>query len=374
VGHSGLTRACPVGDNPRRSDKNILAWLHSRPQQGSVMLKTKSPTESKLPPACRGARRYTLASAGSGAVSHDQGDPPQMVHPRFDKQHVFRSSRVRSGVAAILIAASLCAGCARDGHQQQSCAPRVEALPASHLSTLLGVIPRTSARAAEWGFHELATLLPFVARGGLELHVLYTQDGDDRGEGGGDGGPPQVLLIEAPDFPRFQVARPPSAPPEPTSLTAHLYCERLGAWQDRAERALRAEASRRTAALRAWARSVVARLIAIAGKPIPDTSGPEADVQADAGASIFAVAQVAEVSPRPTILFLGGLTSLTPPSQHFPVPAHIIALVRSSNPDRVLRAEAAWSRWVAGAGGSFKAMSADDAPALIAHVLAGGQR
>jgi hypothetical protein len=281
-------------------------------------------------------------------------------------------SRVALAAVATLTVASLGAGCARAIHEESGCAPRVEALPASSPSTLIGVDPRTSAAAASWGPAELAQLLPFVAHGGLELHMLYTQDADDLADGGGDGGPTQALLMKAPDFPRFQVTGEPQAPADPTALAAHLYCQRLATWEHHAQRALRAEAARRAAAVQAWVAMAVARLTALASRPIPDTSGPEAGVEADAGASIFAAAQVAEVASRPTILFLGGLTSLTPPSQGFRFPAHLVALVRSSNPVQVLRAEAAWSRWAAQAGGSFEALSANDAPAVIARVLVSG--
>jgi hypothetical protein len=245
----------------------------------------------------------------------------------------------------------------------------VEVLPASHAWTLIPVIPRTSAEAASWGLRELSFLLPFVARPGLELDVHYTQDGDDLGESGGDGGPPQVVQAQAPSFPVFGVPAEPQPPIDPNALTAKLYCERLTAWERRANRALRVEAAHRTAAALAWARTVAARLLALADRPISDTAGSEANVEFDAGASVFAAVQVAMAAPRPNILFLGGLTTLAPPSQKFGCPAHFVALVRSTDPTHVLHAVKVWSRWITRCGGTFQAASANDTPTEIAKAL-----
>jgi hypothetical protein len=235
---------------------------------------------------------------------------------------------------------------------------------------LIAIVPRTSANAAIWGLHELASLLPLVARTGLELHVVYTQDGDDLGEDGGDGGPAQVLETQAPNFPVFQVHGAPQPPADPNALTAKLYCERLTAWQSSASQALTNQAAQRMDAVMAWATSTAARLIAVANAPIPDTTGREAGVEFDAGASIFAAAQIAQAAPQPTIVVLGGLTAVAPPSQDFKVPAHLVLLVRSTDPTRVLHAESAWKRWVARAGGTFQAISANNTPSVIAQALA----
>jgi hypothetical protein len=316
-----------------------------------------------------------LGSNGRETALREAGRCYQAARRRSVKRQRLRLlCRLSRGVAATLAAASLCAGCTGLGQHEQDCFGRLEALPATHPATLLAVDPRTSVSAADWGLHELAKLLPSVARGSLELHVLYTQDADDLTDGGGDGGPPQVLLKDAPTFPFFQVTGAPSPPASPTSLTAHLYCERLHTWQDHAAHVLQAEAAHRAAALQAWVTAVVARLTAIAAKPIPDTSGSESGVEADAGASTFTAAQVAEASPRPTILFLGGLTSLAPPSMHFSVPAHLVALVRLSAPARVLSAQVAWSHWITRAGGSLKLLSANDSISVIAQVLVNDQR
>jgi hypothetical protein len=273
-------------------------------------------------------------------------------------------------VAMTLAVAVLGTGCAPAAGKEPVCKPGVEALPASHASSLIAIIPRTSANAASWGLREVAFLLPLVARAGLELHVIYTQDGDDLGEDGGDGGPPQVLEAKAPSFPVFQVQGAPRSPADPNTLTTKLYCERLVAWQSSASQALRNQATRQIAALAAWAKSNAARLSALAAGPIPDTTGREAGVEFDAGASIFSAAEIAQAAPRPTIVVLGGLTGLTPPSQEFEVPAHLVVLVRSSDPVQVLRAESAWARWVTRAGGTFQPMSANDTPAVIAGALA----
>lgn len=264
---------------------------------------------------------------------------------------------------------ALIAGCARANGGGPDCTPGIEALPVSRASSLIAIVPRTSANAATWGLRELAFLLPFMARAGLELHVIYTQDSDDLGEGGGDGGPPQVLETQAPSFPAFQVHGAPQAPANPNALTAKLYCERLAAWQSSANQTLRNQATRQIAAVTAWAKSNAVRLIALAAKPIPDTTGPEAGVEFDAGASIFSAAQVAQAAPRSTILVLGGLTALSPPAQNFEVPAHFVVLVRSTDPAQVLHAENAWSRWITRAGGTFQAISANDSPTAITTAL-----
>jgi len=245
----------------------------------------------------------------------------------------------------------------------------VEALPASRASSLIAVIPRSSAGSASWALRELAVLLPLVARAALELHVIYTQDGDDLGEGGGDGGPPQVMLAKAPSFPAVSMPRVPQVPPDPTTLTAKLYCERLAGWDSRASRLLEAESARRSASVTAWARNAADGLTALADKPIPDTSGPEAGGEIDASASIFTAAEVADAGPRPTILFLGGLTAISPPIRAFRFPACLVALMRSSSPKQVLRSESTWASWTRRSGGSFQALSANDAPATIARAL-----
>ena len=280
------------------------------------------------------------------------------------------------GLVVAIGAVSLSAGCARitpdvgSPDAGSGCTVHLEALPASGSSSLIAVIPRTAAEAAVWGLDELAQLLPFAARGGLELHVLYSQDSDDLAEGGGDGGPPQVLLAVAPSFSSFKVGGAPPSPANPTALSARLYCDRLAAWQVRASEQLHAEAARRIASLAAWARTTAVRLTTLASKPIPDTSGSEAGGEIDADASIFAAAQVAEAAPQPTILVLGGLTALNPPAEGFPFPARLVALIRSTDPGQVLGAESAWTRWVHRAGGSFEAVSSDDSPTTIARALA----
>jgi hypothetical protein len=238
-------------------------------------------------------------------------------------------------------------------------------------SSLIAVVPRTSAAAAVWGLDELAQLLPFAARAGVELHVFYSQDSDDLGEGGGDGGPPQVLLSSAPSFPAFQVTGAPQIPADPTPLSARLYCQHLAAWLVHASSVLHAEAVRRAALLATWARTTAARLTALADKPVPDTTGSEAGGEIDAGGSIFAAALVAEAVPHPTVLVLGGLTALSPPSIRFRFPARLVALIRSSDPGQVLHAESAWTRWTHRADGSFEALSSNDSPAAIAGALDG---
>lgn len=265
--------------------------------------------------------------------------------------------------------AILAAGCTVPAPKSHGCASRIEALAGSQTSSLIAIVPRTSASAASWGLRELASLLPLVARAGLELHVVYTQDSDDLGENGGDGGPPQVLEGQAPSFPASQVQGAPQSPADPNALTARLYCERLVAWQSGSSRALRNETNRRIAAVFTWANSNAARLRALAARPIPDTTGSEADVEFDAGASIFSAAQITQTDPRPTIVVLGGLTAVAPPSENFQVPAHLVVLVRSNDPAQVLHAESAWSRWIKHAGGTFQAISANDTPTVIAGTL-----
>lgn len=290
---------------------------------------------------------------------------------RFPKRALrSRPGLVLTAVPLALLSGGLVTGCASIGAQAPGCASRPHILPASQASSLIAVDPRTSARAAAWGLGELAQLLPLVARSGLDLHVFYTEDSDDLGEDGGDGGPLQVLQTQSPSFPVYTVPGSPQAPADPTALTAKLYCEQLTAWRNHASRATRAEATRRAAAVQTWARYVAARLLALAGKPIPDTTGPEANVEVDAGASVFAAAQVAGAAPRPAVLFLGGLSALAPPSQSFKFPVLLVALVRSTDPVQVTHAEHGWSRWVTRAGGAFKAISANEAPAVIARALA----
>lgn len=298
------------------------------------------------------------ASNGDSAASHGR-HPGRYPAPRLIVLIVV--------LAAFL--ATFTAGCSPATHKSR-CAPESEALPASRAASLIAIIPRTSDEAATWGLRELALLLPYLAQTGLDLHVFYTQDGDDLTEDGGDGGPPQVLETQAPSFPVFNVGGAPSAPSDPSTLTAELYCGHLAAWQSSAAAAVKAEAARRASAASAWATSTIARLIAIASRPIPDTEGPEAGVEFDSSASIFSAAQVALTAPRPTILFLGGLTEVSPPSQSFEVPTRLVALVRSTDPVQVLHAESSWSRWVTKAGGTFRAVSAYDSPTVIASALA----
>ena len=274
-------------------------------------------------------------------------------------------------VAPVLLLGGFVTGCISAGAQTPACVPRAEILPASQASSLILVVPRTSTGAARWGLGEAAHLLPFVAYAGLDLHVFYTEDADDLGEDGGDGGPPQVLQTQAPNFAAFSVPGVPQPPADSNALTAKLYCERLAVWEGHASQALRAEASRRAAAVRAWARTVAARLAALADKPIPDTTGAEAGVEFDAAASVFAAVQVVNAVPRATVVFLGGLTALAPPRGDFRLPAHFVAVVRSTNPSQVLPAERAWSRWVTQNGGVFTAISANDAPAVITRALVG---
>jgi hypothetical protein len=297
------------------------------------------------------------------------GSGDQALPTGRPRRHLAQRISTIAMVAAVTTAAL--AGCTRVAGGGRSCAPLVEALPASRASTLIAVIPRSSAGAASWGLRELAQLLPFVARPGLELHVLYTQDSDDLGEGGGDGGPPQVLLTDAPGFPALRVGQAPQQPSNPTSLSTQLYCDHLAAWQAHAARTLRAEADRRTASSAAWAKAAAATLRGLADKPIPDTSGPEAGVEPDSGASVFSAAQVAEAAPQPTIVFLGGLTSIRPPSQSFRFPARLVALLRSSDPSQVLYTDSAWARWAHRAGGTFEELSANDALTAIAQALGG---
>jgi hypothetical protein len=273
------------------------------------------------------------------------------------------------GLVVTITLAALSTGCAPATVIRPRCAPKIAALPASRTSSLIAIVPRTSANAASWGLRELAFLLPFVARAGLDLHVIYTQDGDDLVEGGGDGGPPQVLEVQAPSFPAFRVQGAPPPPAQLNPLTAKLYCARLTSWQSNASQALMNQAASQLGAVTAWAKSSAARLIALAAGPIPDTTGREAGVEFDAGASIFAAAEVAQAAPRPTIVVLGGLTDLAPPSEKFEVPARFVVLVRSTNFVQVLHTESAWSHWVTQAGGIFKSMSANDSPAVIAGGL-----
>lgn len=283
-----------------------------------------------------------------------------------------RPSRRFTAVVSVvsMTLAILIVGCTPAVGGGPGCTSRTEAVPASRAASLIAIVPRTSAETASWGLRELAFLLPFVARAGLDLHVIYTQDSDDLAEGGGDGGPPQVLEAQAPGFPVFQVQGAPQAPADPNALTAKLYCEHLATWQSRASLTVRDEAARRIATVSAWARSNAVRLAELAARPVPDTTGPEAGVEFDAGASIFSAAQIAQAASRPTILVLGGLTALAPPSQDFKVPAHLVVMVRSTDPAQVIHAENAWSRWITRAGGTFQAISANDTPTVITSALA----
>ena len=275
----------------------------------------------------------------------------------------------RSGLMAVVAAASLAAGCAQP-HGASGCAPRPEMLAASPKSGLIVLIPRTSRSEAVWSLLELARLLPFVARAGLELHVLYSQDGDDLGESGGDGGRPQVLLSAAPSFGTARPAGRPASPPDPTPLTTHLYCDHLAAWEARASRKLKNDASGRSTAVRAWMRTVAARLGKLAAGPIADTAGSEAGGRVDAGGSIFAATQVAASASRPVIVLMGGLSALRPPAAEPPVPVCLVALIRSDAPGPVRRAESAWTRWAGRGGGTFEPMSAYDTPEAIARACA----
>ena len=282
-----------------------------------------------------------------------------------------------AGVVAALAVAGL-AGCtpgfgaqATSASQDTGCRAAAAALPASQTTSLIAVVPRTSPQAAAWGLSDLARLLPSLARAGLELHVLYTQDSDDLGESGGDGDAPQVMLTMAPAFSAYQALGMPPSPPNPTPLTRRRYCNQLGVWNKSAARAVQARAASRKAAVTAWADAAAARLRALAGRPVPDTTGAESGVEIDANGSIFAAAQVAQAAPQPSILFLGGLTALRPPSREFRFAARLVALVRSSDPGEVLPGEAAWSRWAKRAGGSFRAVSSNDTSAAVAAALAG---
>lgn len=278
---------------------------------------------------------------------------------------------VAGGLVAALAAATL-AGCGPVADGAQGCSAAAETLPASVSSSVITLVPRTSRADAIWALDELAQLMPFVARGGLQLHVLYTQDSDDLVEGGGDGGPPQVIFSSAPAFAGFGVTGAPQRPADPTSLTGKLYCQNLAAWQRHAGEAVQAQADARAASVAAWAKTIEGRLSALASRPIPDTSGGEAGTEIDSGASIFTAAQIAETAPQPAIVFLGGLTALAPPPQDFRLSARLVALIWSSDPAQVLQAEVSWRRWAGRADGSFDAVSANAAPAAIAQEVDGG--
>ena len=178
-----------------------------------------------------------------------------------------------------------------------------------------------------------------------------------------------MLLTTAPSFASFDVTGAPQSPSNPTPLSSRLYCDHLAAWRAQANRKLQAESERRAALVAAWARMTAAKLTVLADKPIPDTSGAEAGGDADTGASIFAAAQVAAVAPHPTVLVLGGLTALRPPSESFRFPALLVALIRSDDPDQVLNAESAWNRWARKSGGKFEALSSNDAVTVITRAL-----
>jgi hypothetical protein len=284
-----------------------------------------------------------------------------------------RRWQVVCGLAAVLVtAAPAVTACDSVAGSAQTCTTTAETVPASVSSSVIALVPRTSLSDADWALDELAHLMPFIARSGLQLHVLYTQDSDDLVEGGGDGGPPQVLFAEAPTFPRLTVTGAPQRPSDPTPLSNKLYCDKLVAWQRRASGIVHVQESARTASVAAWVRTIAGRLTELASKPIPDTSGAEAGTEIDSGASIFTAAQIAETAPHPTILFLGGLTALTPPRQNFRLSARLVALVRSSDPVQVLQAQASWRRWAERAHGRFEAISANAAPASIAQEVDGG--
>lgn len=270
-------------------------------------------------------------------------------------------------------AGALLTACGPLGPTAQQCPRHQYGLSASTPTSLIAVIPRDSGASAQWGLRELASLLPLVAQPGLQLHVLYTQDADDLAPAGGDGGPPQVLATSAPSVLAFRVPRAPAEPEDPTSLSAKLYCQRLAAWRARATAAVRAAGVRRTEQAVAWARKTAARVTALAGRPIPDTSGAEAGGEVDTSASTFAAAEVAEGSPQPTIVFFGGLSVLQPPALRFRVPARLIALIRSVDPALVLRSERAWARWAEQDGGTFEAFSANDDASSIALAIDGGE-
>jgi len=308
------------------------------------------------------------AKSGGSAERAAHSDPDEAL-PDGHCGGRLRQGLMALGVAMAMLLALLSAGCMRPPGRGPGCTPKLDALPASHAFSLIAVVPRTSPEAASWALRELAFLLRFVARAGLELHVIYTEDADDLAEGGGDGGPPQVLSANAPSFPPSRELRMPSAPADPTTLTAKLYCERLAAAEVHGRRMLETESARRSASVTAWVNKTAALLVALADRPIPDTSGTEAGVEIDASASIFTAAEVAEASPRPTILFLGGLTSIRPPARVYRLPACLVALIRSSAAAQVLRAEATWALWMHKAGGSFKPLSANNVPETIAHVL-----
>ena len=287
------------------------------------------------------------------------------------------ADRARTVVAVTAVSVAtvgLAVGCTPALGGVPHCTPRTEQLPASVSRSLIAVVPRTTTGAAVWGLRELVPVLPYVARPGLVLHVLYTQDGDDLGDGGGDGGAPQALLSTAPTFPVLRLGGAPQPPVNPNPLSAQLYCNRLAAWEGHASTMLRIAGAQREMAVRSWVAKTEVVLEALADRPIADTSGAEAGVEIDASASIFDAAQVAAVAPRSAILFLGGLTVLDPPSQGFRLPARLVAVVRSSGPAQVMRAKRIWTRWAAGAGGSFEAVSANDGPETIALAVTGGWR
>jgi hypothetical protein len=311
----------------------------------------------------RGGRKWAATAITRGCGRQNEA-------PQGDRFNGRRSRRVTAlGIAMAMSGALWGVGCVPVTGGGPGCTPRMEALPGSRPFTLIPVIPRTSLEAASWGLRKLASILPAVTRPGLELAVRYTQDADDLGEGGGDGGPPQVLQKQAPQFPAFKVSGAPQAPTDPNGLTAKLYCQRLNAWEKHARQELEAEVSRRAAGTRAWVKTVRAQLFALSDKPIPDTTGAEANSEFDAGASVFGAVQVAESAPRPVILFLGGLTALAPPSHNFVCHVHFAALVRSTDPAEVLHAVKVWSGWITRCGGTFQTISADDTPLEIVRAL-----
>ena len=109
------------------------------------------------------------------------------------------------------------------------------------------------------------------------------------------------------------------------------------------------------------------------GSDAATEAGAEAGGEVDTATSVFAAVQIAESAPEPTVVFIGGLTALTPPAQDYRFHGRLVALVRSDDPGQILPAEAAWARWVHTAGGSFEALSSNDAPAAIAQALLPGR-
>jgi hypothetical protein len=288
---------------------------------------------------------------------------------QLSRKPLTTSARLAAATVVTAAVAVLGGGCAGQSGALPCSTAGLNALSASRAGSLIVSITRTSVETASWGFRELARVLPLAASAGLELHVIYTEDGDDLSPAGGDGGPPQVLLADAPRFGAFQVRGRPQPPVDPNSLQARLYCERFASWRHHAMRALRAISARRARIVELWAGRTAGTLISIAGRPIPDASGAEAGVEIDANASILTVAQVAQAARRPVILLLGDLPALRPPSLTFHLAVRVVAVVRSGPPRQILRDESAWKHWTRRCGGTFSALSANDGPAAIARAL-----